>query len=115
MRIREQLHTTIILICRHESIRGHRLTLLQVDLRLTHPGSSLTSPLAFTSLSLQFTSLQSLACRYVPHVIEPSIGVDRLFLALICSAYAEDEVDGEKRVLLKFHPSIAPIKVRWHL
>jgi glycyl-tRNA synthetase len=52
----------------------------------------------------------------VPHVIEPSIGVDRLFLALICSAYAEDEVDGEKRVLLKFHPSIAPIKVRrqWH-
>lgn len=49
--------------------------------------------------------------RYIPHVIEPSIGVDRLFLALICSAYAEDEVDGEKRVLLKFHPSIAPIKV----
>lgn len=49
--------------------------------------------------------------RYVPHVIEPSIGVDRLFLALVCSAYAEDEVDGEKRVLLKFHPSIAPIKV----
>lgn len=30
---------------------------------------------------------------------------------MICSAYAEDEVDGEKRVLLKFHPSIAPIKV----
>lgn len=49
--------------------------------------------------------------RYIPHVIEPSIGVDRLFLALVCSAYAEDEVDGEKRVLLKFHPSIAPIKV----
>lgn len=46
-------------------------------------------------------------------MIEPSIGVDRLFLALICSAYAEDEVDGEKRVLLKFHPSIAPIKVTW--
>ena len=49
--------------------------------------------------------------RFIPHVIEPSIGVDRLFLALVCSAYAEDEVDGEKRVLLKFHPSIAPIKV----
>ncbi len=49
--------------------------------------------------------------KYLPHVIEPSIGVDRLFLALICSAYAEDEVDGEKRVLLKFHPSVAPIKV----
>lgn len=49
--------------------------------------------------------------KYIPHVIEPSLGVDRLILALICSAYAEDEVGGEKRSLLKFHPSIAPIKV----
>lgn len=48
--------------------------------------------------------------RYLPHVIEPSIGVDRLLLALICSAYAEDEIDGEKRTLLKFHPRMAPIK-----
>lgn len=37
--------------------------------------------------------------------------MDRLILALICSAYAEDEVGGEKRNFLKFHPSIAPIKV----
>merc|ERR1712157_116852 len=43
--------------------------------------------------------------------IEPSLGVDRLMLALICSAYCEDEVGGEKRSLLKFHPSVAPIKV----
>lgn len=49
--------------------------------------------------------------KYIPHCIEPSLGVDRLILALICSAYAEDEVGGEKRSLLKFHPSIAPIKV----
>eukprot|EP00638_Chattonella_subsalsa_P000517 CAMPEP_0117745964 /NCGR_PEP_ID=MMETSP0947-20121206/7676_1 /TAXON_ID=44440 /ORGANISM="Chattonella subsalsa, Strain CCMP2191" /LENGTH=543 /DNA_ID=CAMNT_0005563221 /DNA_START=94 /DNA_END=1725 /DNA_ORIENTATION=+ len=48
--------------------------------------------------------------KYVPHVIEPSLGVDRLMLALICSAYAEDEVGGEKRTLLRFHPRIAPIK-----
>ena len=48
--------------------------------------------------------------KYVPHVIEPSIGVDRLMLAVLCSAYAEDEVGGEKRTLLKFHPSVAPIK-----
>jgi glycyl-tRNA synthetase len=34
-----------------------------------------------------------------------------LILALICSAYAEDEVNGEKRSFLKFHPSIAPVKV----
>jgi glycyl-tRNA synthetase len=49
--------------------------------------------------------------KYIPHCIEPSLGVDRLILALICSAYAEDEVGGEKRSLLKFDPKIAPIKV----
>ena len=48
--------------------------------------------------------------KFVPHVIEPSCGVDRLFLALLVSAYAEDEVGGEKRTLLKFHPSVAPVK-----
>jgi len=49
--------------------------------------------------------------KYIPHCIEPSLGVDRLVLALICSAYAEDEVKGEKRNYLAFHPSIAPVKV----
>lgn len=48
--------------------------------------------------------------KYIPHCIEPSLGVDRLILAIICSAYAEDEVGGEKRNLLKFHPSVAPVK-----
>ena len=48
--------------------------------------------------------------QYVPHCIEPSLGVDRVFLALICSAYDEDEVGGEKRNFLRFHPSIAPVK-----
>ncbi|OEU18322.1 glycyl-tRNA synthetase [Fragilariopsis cylindrus CCMP1102] len=48
--------------------------------------------------------------KYIPHCIEPSLGVDRLLLAVICSAYAEDEVGGEKRNFLKFAPKIAPIK-----
>ena len=48
--------------------------------------------------------------KYLPHVIEPSLGVDRLLLAVICSAYAEDEVGGEKRNFLKFDPKIAPVK-----
>ena len=53
---------------------------------------------------------------YVPHVIEPSAGVDRLALALICNAYVEDQAPDEKgkmesRVVMKFHPRIAPIKV----
>jgi glycyl-tRNA synthetase len=48
--------------------------------------------------------------KYTPHVIEPSLGVDRLFLALLCSAYDEDEIGGEKRSLLRFKPCVAPIK-----
>jgi len=47
--------------------------------------------------------------KFVPHVIEPSLGVDRLFLAVMCSAYAEDEVSGEKRSFLRFPPAVAPI------
>ncbi|MCJ7426262.1 MAG: glycine--tRNA ligase [Dehalococcoidales bacterium] len=47
----------------------------------------------------------------VPYIIEPSAGVDRTALALLCDAYDEDVADGESRVLLHFHPSIAPIKV----
>ena len=53
---------------------------------------------------------------YIPHVIEPSAGVDRLALALICNAYSEDQAPDEKgkmetRVVMRFHPRIAPIKV----
>ena len=47
--------------------------------------------------------------KIVPHVIEPSFGVDRAVLALILSAYAEDEKNGEVRSYLKFAPSIAPV------
>src|SRR5215831_1212158 len=54
--------------------------------------------------------------QYIPHVIEPSAGVDRLILALICNAYHEDQMPDEKgkletRVVLQFHPRVAPIKV----
>lgn len=48
--------------------------------------------------------------KYIPHVVEPSVGVDRILLAVLCSAYDEDEIDGDKRVVLHFHPRIAPIK-----
>jgi glycyl-tRNA synthetase len=54
--------------------------------------------------------------RYVPHVIEPSAGADRATLAFLCQAYTEDEAPDEngqmqKRVVMKFHPRIAPVKV----
>jgi glycyl-tRNA synthetase len=51
--------------------------------------------------------------KYVPYVIEPSLGVERLFLALLTEAYDEEVVDAEKndtRVVMHFHPAIAPIK-----
>ncbi len=46
--------------------------------------------------------------RFIPHVIEPSFGLDRTVLALLTSAYTEVENDGEVRSFLKFKPSIAP-------
>lgn len=46
----------------------------------------------------------------VPHVIEPSFGLDRTILAILASAYTEDEVDGETRVYLKLAPAVAPVK-----
>jgi glycyl-tRNA synthetase len=49
--------------------------------------------------------------RFVPYVIEPSVGVGRLLLALMHSAYVEEEVNGETRVVLRFRPEIAPVKV----
>ena len=49
--------------------------------------------------------------RFVPYVIEPSAGVDRTALALLCDAYDEELDNNELRVLLHLHPSLAPIKV----
>lgn len=48
--------------------------------------------------------------KIVPHVIEPSFGVDRTILAMLASAYTEDEVGGEVRTYLKFPMAVAPIK-----
>jgi glycyl-tRNA synthetase len=47
---------------------------------------------------------------FMPHVVETSIGIDRLFLTLLFDAYHEDVVEGETRVVLRFSPKIAPIK-----
>ncbi len=47
---------------------------------------------------------------YLPYVIEPAVGVDRIFLILLIDAYDEDEAEGEKRVVLRLHPKMAPIK-----
>ncbi len=49
--------------------------------------------------------------RYVPHVIEPAAGADRALLAFMVDAYDEDEIEGERRTVLRLHPALAPVKV----
>jgi len=54
--------------------------------------------------------------KYVPHVIEPAVGVDRIALAILCTAYQEETTTDEKgqtetRVVMRFAPRIAPVKV----
>lgn len=48
---------------------------------------------------------------YIPYVVEPSVGVDRVILAFLCDAYDEEIVNEDLRVLFHFHPDIAPVKV----
>ena len=49
--------------------------------------------------------------KYLPYVIEPSVGIERLFLALLCNSYTKETVNDEERIVLKIKPSLAPIKV----
>lgn len=49
--------------------------------------------------------------RFIPHVIEPSLGVDRTILAVLLESYTEDELGGEVRIYLKISPKLAPVKV----
>ncbi len=49
--------------------------------------------------------------KYIPYVIEPSVGVDRLILSVLADAYTEEIVDDETRLVLKINPVLAPIKV----
>ena len=68
----------------------------------------------FSGVSMEYFD-EATKRRYVPHVIEPAVGVDRILLAILCSAYGEDQAPDEKgkmetRVVLRFAPCIAPIK-----
>ena len=49
--------------------------------------------------------------KYIPYVIEPSLGVERLFLAVVCDAYDEEQLeDGTSRTVIHLHPALAPVK-----
>ena len=50
--------------------------------------------------------------RYIPYVLEPSLGADRVVLAFLCAAYDEEELEGgDMRTVLHFHPALAPVKI----
>ena len=49
--------------------------------------------------------------KYIPYVIEPSVGLDRLVLAVLCDAYHKEMLDNDERLVLKIHPALAPYKV----
>jgi len=50
--------------------------------------------------------------KYIPYVIEPSVGVERMLLAFLCEAYDEEEIaEGDVRNVMRFHPALAPVKV----
>ena len=49
--------------------------------------------------------------KYLPFVIEPSVGLDRLLLAILTNAYKKETIDNEERIVLKIHPALAPYKV----
>ena len=53
--------------------------------------------------------------KYLPYVIEPSLGADRVVLAFLCAAYDEEEIGDENRsdvrTVLHFHPALAPVKI----
>jgi glycyl-tRNA synthetase len=64
---------------------------------------------AYSGENLEYFD-QATGDRYVPYVIEPAVGPDRIMLAFLVDAYAEEEVKGEERIVLKLHPRIAPTK-----
>ncbi|OGQ18654.1 MAG: glycine--tRNA ligase, partial [Deltaproteobacteria bacterium RIFCSPHIGHO2_02_FULL_60_17] len=64
----------------------------------------------FSGRSLEYFDEESKQ-KVIPYVIEPSAGADRSTLAFLVDAYHAEEVKGEKRVVLKFHPELAPIKI----
>ena len=48
--------------------------------------------------------------KYIPYVIEPSVGADRLFLSVFADAYDEEQLENDTRIVMHLHPAVAPIK-----
>jgi glycyl-tRNA synthetase len=65
----------------------------------------------FSNEDMQFTDPDDPAKKFLPHVVEPSFGCDRTVLTLLLEAYTEEKVGDDTRVVLKFDPRIAPVKI----
>ena len=70
----------------------------------------LTQHTKFSGKDLQYFD-QETGERFIPYIIETSAGLTRNLLMVLSDAYDEEDIDGDKRVVLRFHPCIAPIKV----
>lgn len=71
----------------------------------------LTAHQNLSGKNMEYRPKEQGSAPFVPHVIEPTFGLDRTFLAVIASAYTEDEQNGETRVFLKLPFALAPVKV----
>jgi glycyl-tRNA synthetase len=71
----------------------------------------LTQHAKYSGEKLEYVDTANPQIRYVPHVIEPAAGADRAMLAFLVDAYDEDEIEGERRTVLRLHPVLAPVKV----
>lgn len=70
----------------------------------------LTQHQKFSGVDLKYNDAET-GEKYIPWILETSMGVGRVFLAVLCNAYHEEEMDGETRVVLKLLPALAPVKV----
>jgi glycyl-tRNA synthetase len=61
--------------------------------------------------NLMYTDPNDNTRKFLPHVVEPAFGVDRTLLAILCSAYHEEEVKGDKRVVMRFKSHMAPYQI----
>lgn len=69
----------------------------------------LSQHMKFSGADLRYTDPET-AEKYIPWILETSMGLGRVFLAVLCDAYYEEEKDGETRVVLKLAPHLAPVK-----
>jgi glycyl-tRNA synthetase len=69
----------------------------------------LTRHAEFSGTELEYVGPEG-SERYVPHVIEPAVSIERIFVAMLVDGYDEEEVAGRARTVLRLHPAIAPVK-----